>query len=502
MRMICGTVLALCAAAEGQVRAPVEKYVAAHQGQIVRELAELLAIPNIAADRGGIRRNTEYLAPMLERRGFRAEILETAGNPLVYGERKTPGAARTILYYIHYDGQPVDRPKWKQADPFQPILRDGRMEDGGREIADFLKLGRFQDDWRIYARSASDDKAPIVAFCAALDALAAAGRAPGANLRVILDGEEEAGSPSISAAIGRYREKLAADLLIILDGPTHANGEPTLSFGARGEVALDLTVYGPKFNLHSGHYGNWAPNPAIRLAQLLGSMKDEQGRVTIAGFYDGIPPLTAEERRILRSVPDDLPALKRLFGIESTDAVGETLQEAIQYPSLNVRGLRSGYVGAEARTIIPTDATAAIDIRLVKETPSAAMVQKVMAHIRKQGFHVVESEPDDATRMRYGKIARVAATEEPTEAFRTEMDSPDGVALTRALEAAWGKGPVRIRTMGGTVPISQFIRELKCPAIGLPMVNFDNNQHSENENLRLGHLWKGIVSIAAALEIK
>jgi acetylornithine deacetylase/succinyl-diaminopimelate desuccinylase-like protein len=486
----------LALAAQAQPRAGIERYVAAHQQRIVREFADLLAIPNIAAERVNIRRNTAYLAAMLGKRGFRTEILETAGNPLVYGERTGHGPA--VLYYIHYDGQPVDRSKWKQADPFKPILRGGRMEDGAREIADFTRLEKFQDDWRIYARSASDDKAPIAAFCAALDALTAAGRAPASTLRVILDGEEEDGSPSITAAIDRYRARLKADRMIILDGPTHENGKPTLSFGARGNVTLDLTVYGPKFNLHSGHYGNWVANPALRLAQLLASMKDEQGRVTIAGFYDGIPPLTAADMRILRAVPDDLNGLKRLFGIASTDAVGETLQEAIQYPSLNIRGLRSGYTGADARTIIPADATAAIDIRLVKETPAAAIVEKVLAHIRAQGYHLVSGEPDDATRMRYPKIVRVAQGP-VTEAFRTEMDSPAAVSVTRALTAMWGEGPVRIRTMGGTVPISQFVLALDCPAIGLPIVNFDNNQHSENENLRLGHLWKGIVSIAAVM---
>jgi acetylornithine deacetylase/succinyl-diaminopimelate desuccinylase-like protein len=495
MRWLVTAVL-LITAAHAQQRRAVEQYIGEHQQAIVRELVELLKIPNVGLDRANIRRNTGLLQTMLERRGFRSEILETSGNPLVYGERK--GAGATILYYIHYDGQPVDRSKWKQDDPFQPILRDGRMEDGAREIADFSRLEKFQDDWRIYARSASDDKAPIVAFLTALDALAAIGRAPKSNLRVILDGEEETGSPSLAEAIQRHREKLAADRLIILDGPAHANGKPTLSFGARGNVTLDLTVYGPKFNLHSGHYGNWVPNPALRLAQLLASMKDGQGRTTIAGFYDGIPPLTAAERRILNGVPDDQDGLKKLFGIASTDAVGETLQEAIQYPSLNIRGLRSGYTGADARTIIPSDATAAIDIRLVKETPAAAMVEKVMAHIRKQGYHVVTNEPDDATRLQHPKIVRVSVGDR-TEAFRTEMDSPAAVAVTRALAAMWGEEPVRIRTMGGTVPISQFVLALKCPAIGLPIVNFDNNQHSENENVRLGSLWKGIVSLAALL---
>ncbi len=481
------------------LRSAVEAYVASRQPQIVAELIGLLEIPNVAADRANIRRNAERLREMLRRRGLAAELLETDGNPLVYGERKIPGASHTVLFYMHYDGQPVDPPRWKQESPFRPILRDGRMEDGAQEIPAAAGLKKFEDHWRVYARSASDDKSPIVAFCAAWDALRAAGRGPTINVRLILDGEEESGSPSITAAVNRYREKFAADMVLILDGPLHPSGRPTLTFGHRGNVTLELTVYGPKFALHSGHYGNWAPNPAIRLAQLLASMKDEQGRVVIEGFYDGIPPLSEAERKILRAVPDDHPGLQKLLGIARPDAVGESLQEALQFPTLNIRGLRSGYIGAEARTIIPSEATAAIDIRLVQETPGDRLAEKVLAHIRKQGFHIVENDPDDATRLQYPKIVRVRRSRRNTEAHRTDMTLPQSVLVTQALAKMWGEEPVRIRTSGGTVPLHQFIQVLGFPAIGVPTVNFDNNQHSENENLRLGHFFRAIVTAAALL---
>jgi len=480
------------------LRSAVEAYVNRNQRRIVSELVELLSIPNIAADRVNIERNAEHLRGMLERRGFAAEILPTRGNPLVYGEIRVPGATRTLLFYIHYDGQPVDKSGWKQADPFQPIMRDGRLEDGAREIPGFLSLDRYEPDWRIYARSASDDKSPIVAFCSALDAMKAAGHAPRSNIRIVLDGEEEAGSQSITAAIGRYRDKFRADALLILDGPVHPGGRPTLNFGARGIAGLELTVYGPKFALHSGHYGNWVPNPALRLAQLLSSMKDDRGRVVVEGFYDGIPALSAEERRLLEAVPDDAQELQGMFGFAEPDAVGKTLQEALLYPSLNIRGLRSAYVGGEARTIIPPDAAAAIDIRLVKETPGDALTDKVLAHIRKQGYHIVDREPDDATRAKHPRIVRVVRRS-PTEAYRTEMDLPESVLVIRALAQAWGAEPVCIRTSGGTVPISQFIQALGFPAISVPTVNFDNNQHGENENLRMGHFYRAIVTMAALL---
>jgi len=491
--------LATAMLAFGQDRAAVEQWVGAHQRQIVGEFASLLAIPNVGTDRPNIRRNAEFLAGILDRHGLKAEILETVGNPLVYAEKNVPGARSTSLFYIHYDGQPVDSARWKQeGGPFRPMMRDGRMEDGAKAVSDFTARDRYPDDWRIYARSASDDKAPIVALMAALDALGGKTRS---NVHIVLDGEEEMGSPSLTAAIGRYRDRLRSDLLLILDGPVHPNGRPTLAFGARGILTLTLTVYGPKMALHSGHYGNWIPNPALRLAQLLASIKDDQGRTIIDGFYADVPALTDAQRKILKSVPDDEPGLLKLFGVAHPDTVGESLQEALQFPSLNIRGMRSGYVD-EPRTIIPPDAGAAIDIRLVKETPSAHMLDLLRAHIEKQGYHVVREEPDDATRMRYAKLVRLRTTEgEPMEAYRTEPDSPAAVRVTEALTRMWGSPPVRIRTMGGTVPIAPFIRELGVPAVSVPIVNFDNNQHSDNENLRMGNLWSGIVTLAAMLEL-
>ena len=492
--------IAAAALACAQDRSAIESYVAAHQRQIMNEFVDLLSIPNVASDRANIHRNAEFIRGMLERRGMRAELLDTAGNPLVYAEKNVSGAAKTILFYIHYDGQPVDPAKWKQPSPFTPVMRDGRMEEGAALVREFAAHDHFPDNWRIYARSASDDKAPIAAFCAALDVLGnpALGDRLRSNIHVVIDGEEEASSPSLPAAIARYREKLRADLLLVLDGPVHPSGRPTLAFGARGIVTLDLTVFGPKMALHSGHYGNWIPNPAIRLAQLVASMKDDQGRTIIDGFYSGIPPLTPEQRRILKSVPDDEPALLKLFGVARPDAVGESLQEALQYPSLNIRGMHSGY---EDRTIIPPDATAAIDIRLVKETPSARMVQLVHAHIEKQGYHLVDGDPTDADRAKFPRLARLRQGEAASEAFRTEPESPAAAAVTQALERMWGAPPVLIRTMGGTVPIAAFIRELNVPAVSVPIVNFDNNQHGDNENLRLGNLWSGIVSLAAMLEM-
>jgi acetylornithine deacetylase/succinyl-diaminopimelate desuccinylase-like protein len=495
--LLCGGVLF----GQADLREAVRSWVGQHQRQIVGELVELLAIPNVAADRQNIRRNGEHLRGLLERRGFKAEVLETDGNPLVYGELAVPAATRTVLFYCHYDGQPVDPKAWRQRDPFTPVMRTGRIDRGGTEVAGFASRTTFEPHWRLYARSASDDKSPIVALVSALDALKASGLSPTSNVRVILDGEEEAGSPSLVPAIGRYRDKLRADLMVILDGPGHSSGQPTVVFGARGIARVDLTVFGPKVGVHSGNYGNWIPNPAQRLATLLASMKGDDGKVLVAGFYDAVAPLTTEERAMLDAVPDDSADMLKSFGVATPEPAFPKLQDAMQYPTLNVRGLVSAHVGPGARTIIPDRATASIDIRLVKDTRAADLVEKIRAHVRGQGYHLVDGEPDDATRARYPRIARLSSPGDATAAFRTSPSDPQAGALVTAIERTFGAPPVQLRTLGGTVPIAPFIEALGFPAVLVPMVNFDNNQHEENENLRLGNLFDGIVTVAAILRM-
>ncbi|WP_332913107.1 peptidase dimerization domain-containing protein [Algoriphagus boritolerans] len=233
-----------------------------------------------------------------------------------------------------------------------------------------------------------------------------AGISPDYSIKIILDFEEEQGSPRLPAAVIQYKDKLDADLMLIMDGPRHTSNEPTLSYGARGISELFLTTYGPKLPQHSGHYGNYAPNPALLLAQLLASMKDENGRVVIPGFYDGIT-LSESEKAILAAVPDDEVAIKRRLGISRTDQVGQSYQESIQYPSLNIRGMRSAWVGQEARTIVPEIAVAELDMRLVPESDPNRLFGLIENHIRDLGFHIVEADPTDEERMKYPKIVKV-----------------------------------------------------------------------------------------------
>ena len=244
----------------------IAAYVQAHQREMVSTLIDFSAIPNVKGDTSNLRRNAEFARDLLAARGLTVELVETSGAPLVLGSLRVPGATQTLMLYAHYDGQPVDPSKWQQATPFTPVLRTGRLDlQGVREIADPKSLTAFDPEWRLYARAAADDKAPIVALVTALDALKASGTTPAWNLKVLLDGEEESGSTGLVAVGPAIRNRLAADLTLMLDAPAHPSGRPTLVFGVRGNVTFELTVYGAKSELHSGHYGNWAPNPALRL---------------------------------------------------------------------------------------------------------------------------------------------------------------------------------------------------------------------------------------------
>jgi acetylornithine deacetylase/succinyl-diaminopimelate desuccinylase-like protein len=230
-------------------------------------------------------------------------------------------------------------------------------------------------------------------------------------------------------------------------------------------------------------------------------MKDEDGNVRVDGFYDGIAPLSAEERAMLDAVPEDSASMLRTFGVAAPERAFPKLQDALQRPTLNIRGLASSHVGPGARTIIPDSATAALDIRLVKETAPEDLVAKLRAHIERQGFHLVDKEPDDEARARQSKLARLATNGPAIRGFRTSPQDPHARALAAAITQAYGEAPVQLRTLGGTVPIAPFIEALGFPAVLVPTVNFDNNQHEENENLRLGAFFDGIVTIAAALRM-
>lgn len=478
----------------------VRLYREAHESEIISEFADLLSIPNVASDDTNIRRNAAKLIEMMSRRGIKAQLLEGGGPPAVFGELKTPGASRTIGLYAHYDGQPVDASKWA-TDPFKPVLRTASIEAGGR-ARELPKPGEKLDpESRIYARSASDDKAPILAMLVALDALKAAGRPLTANLKFFFEGEEEAGSRHLEEMVNRNAALLSADVWICADGPVHQTRKPLLYFGVRGVLSATITVYGATRALHSGHYGNWAPNPAMRLARLLASMKDDKGRVLIEGFYADVVPLGEEEKKALVDMSANDAELMRELGLATTDGAGRSLAELINEPSLNIDGLRSEYVGSEARTIIPAEATATIDMRLVKGISPRRQLDRLIAHIKKQGYTVVDSEPDRETRLKHPMIARVTSRD-GYPAMRTSMSLPIAKKIISAVEQAAGEPVVLAPTLGGSVPLWIFESATKAPQIGVPIVNHDNNQHAANENVRIKNLWDGIEIFAALMSMK
>jgi acetylornithine deacetylase/succinyl-diaminopimelate desuccinylase-like protein len=278
----------------------------------------------------------------------------------------------------------------------------------------------------------------------------------------------------------------------------HQSGRPQLFFGVRGYAGLEITVYGAERYLHSGHYGNFAPNPALELARLLASMKDADGRVTIAGFYDSAAPLGAAERRALAAVPPFEDELRRDLGLAASEGGDARYGERMALPSLNVRGFVSGSVGETARNVIPPEATASLDLRLVKGDDPEAMLELVAAHVRRQGWHVVSEPPDHATRLAHPRIARLVR-QPHYRAVRTAIDLPIVAPVAAAAEAAAGEPVVLTPTLGGSLPLYLFEDRSGLPLIGVPIVNHDNNQHAPNENLRLGNLWYGIDLLAALL---
>ena len=460
---------------------------------------EVLSIPNDAISAEWIEENIVWTEKAFGERGFSTERIPTAGAPLLLASRSFPKAKKTILVYLQMDGQPVDPARWTQEDPYKPALKK-QNEQGEWEEIPWDNIKNYKDDWRIFARSASDAKGPVVMFLAAIDALEKIGKQPNYNLKVILDYEEEMGSPNLPKAVEENRILLAADNLVIFDGPMHRLNKPTLSFGARGISTVQLTTYGPIVPQHSGHFGNYIPNPAFKLSKILASLKDDQGKVVVPGFYDGIV-LDEKTKAVLANTPHNEKELQELLQIGAFDQVGPNYQEAIQYPSLNVRGMQSGWINEKVRTIIPAWARAEIDVRLVKESDPLRLHRLIKKHIEGLGYLVLDREPTKEERLSHDKIATYTY-EVSYQSFRTDVNAEIGVWLGKALLRAFGEAPIRVRMSGGSIPISPFVNSLNIPAVAVPTVNRDNNQHSPNENLRLGNYRDGIKTILAILTEK
>src|SRR2546427_880454 len=485
-------------------RTSTRDYRRAHEHKILSEFTRLLAIPNVASDRENIRRNALFILEMMQRRGLNPQLLEAKTKdvpPAVFGEWKAPGASHAVVIYAHYDGQPVDPKQWTASPPFQPTWRSAAMETGG-QIVSLPVAGEVNPEWRLYARAAADDKAGVVAILTAFDALRAQNATPSMNIKFLFEGEEEAGSPHLGEIINRNKDLLESDAWIICDGPVHQSGRKQVVFGARGDTNVDVTVYGARRPLHSGHYGNWAPNPAMLLVRLLASMKDSTGRVTIAGWYDDTEPLGESERRAIAEAPQYGDERRAQLGLARSEGDGKNLRELINLPSLNINGMSSGDVGALARNVIPTTATAVLDLRLVKGNDYRRQVQRLVDHIRKQAFYVIDRDPTNAERLKYPLIARVIHRSGGYNAERTRMDLPLSQAVIDAVQSTSEQPIVRLPTSGGSLPLSIITENLHTLTITVPIANYDNNQHAENENVRLQNLWDGIETFAALMTMK
>ena len=472
-------------------------YREANEPGLVRDFAELLSYPNWAFT-PQIREAAIYIRDEMRAVGVDTELLEIEGaSPLILGELRVPGATRTLGIYVHYDGQPVDIRNWTH-NPFDPTLYTRAMGAGGDPIALPQDGDEVDPEWRIYARSAGDDKAPIAAILPVLRSFAESGITPTSNLIFMFDGEEEAGSRNLAQYMEMASDVLEEiDIWLFFDGPAHASGRPQLVYGVRGASGMEVTVYGALRNLHSGHYGNWAPDTGNVLAHLLASMKDEDGNVLVEGWYDTFDPIGPEEQAALDAMPDWDDQLKEELGLVRTEVEPESLPERLLVPALNVRGITSGNTGSLARNVIPNTAVASLGIRMVKGNTAPQLRELIVNHIEQQGFHIVEEDPDMETRLRYPRIAKVTGGMSGSVASRTTMANPFAqtiqAAASAAADRAFGLGSLVVAPgMGGTLPLYLFTEVAGKPAIVVPVANHDNNQHAPDENLRIANLWYAI----------
>lgn len=470
-----------------------------NEAKIIDEYIKFVSIPNVTRDTSNILRNAAFIKKMMEQRGIKVEFLEGTTpkvNPVVFGEVKAPGAKYTLSFYAHYDGQPVNPAKWTGGlTPFDPVFIDKPVEKGGKIIS---VTGNVSSEWRLAGRGSADDKAGVMTIVNAYDALIKSGIPLKHNIKFFFEGEEELGSTHLDEIFEKNKEKLATDLWVIIDGPRHASGKKMISFGVRGDVNMNLTVYGPKRPLHSGNYGNWAPNPALSLVRLLATMKDDHGNILVEGYYDDVVPLSPREKEALAQIPNIEETLKKELGIAVPEGHGKSFLELLHLPTLNINGIRSADVGELAANIIPVKAEATLDLRLVLGNEVDKQIDKVVKHIEKNGFHVIDHEPTDEERLKFSRLIKITrGIGYPAQ--RTSFDLPIVQSLVKAVQTTVDYQVILLPSMGGSLPLYLFEKTLHAKVITVPVVNYDNNQHAENENVQLKFLWEGIETIAVIM---
>jgi acetylornithine deacetylase/succinyl-diaminopimelate desuccinylase-like protein len=466
-----------------------QAYVQAHYREFVAGLLPLLAQPSVSHNTTDVRRCAALLHDTLQAEGVEAEIMETAGNPVVYGEIAGERDDITVVLYNHYDVKPVGSLAAWHSEPFRPTFRYGRVEDGAAMVPDWRALSH-EALLRclVYARGSGDDKGPLYGNLMALRAMRAVSGKPPCRLKLLYDGEEEIGSPHLAAFLQQHRERFRGDVMLITDGPMHPSGRPTVSLGVRGVMMLEIRLQTANRILHSGHYGNAAPNAAWELVQLLATMRDAEGSCQVAGFYDQATPPTADEQRLLADIPFDDSGMRAFLGIDHWEGP-EPLsfyEKVLFRPTLNINGLQSGQVGAERSTVIPHRASASIDIRLVANMNMDTTCRQIFEHVRQRC-------PDADVELVHGYEAYKIAVTHP------QVEKVIGAVHALCMSLDEPAPPVVLPTMGGSLPLHDLAQALGMPLISLPLANHDDNQHAPNENLRLGHFVQGISTVLMVL---
>jgi acetylornithine deacetylase/succinyl-diaminopimelate desuccinylase-like protein len=440
-------------------------FINVNRERYLEELKALLAIPSISAlpeHTGDVKHCADWCADEMRRIGLQhVRLIDTPGNPVVYGDWLDAPDAPTILFYGHYDVQPVDPLELWESPPFEATVRDGE----------------------IYARGSADDKGQVFMHFKAVEAhLKQNGRMP-VNIKFILEGEEEVGSVNLDAFVRSHKSELSADLVVISDSPMFARGVPSICYGLRGLVYFQIDLRGSSTDLHSGSFGGAVANPAFVLSQMLAQMKDRGGRVRIPGFYDDVVPLQEEEKKAWASLPFNEKKFKKDFGIPKV--FGETgyttLERTWARPTFEVNGLLSGFTGEGAKTVLPALAMAKVSMRLVPKQMPDTIAKLFEAYVQDIAPKTVELK---ITRMHGGKP------------WMTSYDNPFIQAAGRAIEKGFGRKPVFTRE-GGSIPVvSTFQEELGLPSVlfgvGLP----DENAHAPNEKLDVANFHGGIISSA------
>ena len=444
-------------------------FINTHRDRYVEELKQYLAIPSISAlpqHQADVRRCAEWTIEEMQRIGLQnVRLIETPGNPVVYGDWLGADGAPTILFYGHYDVQPVDPVELWDSPPFEATVRDGE----------------------IYARGSADDKGQVFMHFKAIEAhLKQNGRLP-VNMRIILEGEEEVGSENLDNFVKDHKDDLAADVVVISDSPMFDRGIPSICYGLRGLIYYQLDLRGTKSDLHSGSFGGAVANPATVLSQILAQMKDKSGRIKIPGFFDDVRQLSDEERAEFKKLPFNETRYRKELG--APKLLGEpgysTLERVWARPTFEVNGLLSGFTGEGAKTVIPAVAMAKVSMRLVPDQDPDKIAKLFEAYVTKVAPKTVELK---VTRMHGGKP------------WMTDFHNPYVQAAARAIEKGFGKTPVFNRE-GGSIPVVATFQEI----LGLPSVLFgvglpDENAHAPNEKLDLGNFHGGVIASAYLYE--